>query len=93
MTDVLSAKRTPRVKVGATLDPDLVSAVDLYVAGNPGLDRSTVIDDALRLWQARQQDLAMERQLAEDAARYDAERSGWKTIRKEAARRRFATRT
>lgn len=93
MTDMLSVKRAPRVKVGATLDPDLVAAVDLHVSRNPGLDRSTVIDDALRLWQARQQDLAMERQLAEDAARYDAERTGWKAVRKEAARRRFAART
>ncbi len=89
---MLSAKRATRVKVGATLDPDLVAAVDLYVAGNPGLDRSTVIDDALRLWHARQQELAMERQLLEDAGRYDAERSGWKTVRKEAVKRRFGAR-
>lgn len=80
------------MKVGATLDPDLVAAVDVYVAGNPGLDRSTVIDDALRLWHARQQELAMERQLREDAGRYDAERSGWQTIRKATAKRRFGPR-
>lgn len=80
------------MKVGATLDPDLVAAVDLYVAGNPGLDRSTVIDDALRLWHSRQQELAMERQLREDAGRYDAERSAWKTIRKATAKRRFGPR-
>ena len=89
---MLSTKRAARVKVGATLDPDLVAAVDLYVAGNPGLDRSTVIDDALRLWHARQQELAMERQLLEDAGRYDAARSGWQAIRREAARRRFGAR-
>ncbi len=93
MTDMLSAKRGTRVKIGATLDPDLVAAVDLYVTSNPGLDRSTVIDDALRLWHARQQELAMERQLLEDAGRDDAERSGWKTIRKEAAKRRFNARS
>jgi len=45
--------------------------------------------DALRLWHARQQALAMERQLLEDAGRYDADRSGWKTIRQEAVKRRL----
>ena len=81
-----------RIKVGATLDPDLIAAVDAYVAGNPGMDRSAVIDDALRLWHERQQNAAMERQLREDSARYDAEREGWRRIRDAAARRRFGRR-
>jgi len=38
-----------RIKVGATLDPDLIAAVDAHVAATPGMDRSAVIDDALRL--------------------------------------------
>ncbi|MDP9252707.1 MAG: ribbon-helix-helix domain-containing protein [Chloroflexota bacterium] len=79
-----------RVKVGATLDPELISAVDAYVTGNPGTDRSAVIDDALRLWHAREQERGMERQLREDASRYDAERADWKRVRLSAARRRFA---
>jgi Arc/MetJ-type ribon-helix-helix transcriptional regulator len=82
-----------RVKVGATLDPGLVSAVDAYVTDNPGTDRSAVIDDALRLWHERQQERAMERQLREDATRHDAERADWKRVRRSAARRRFAGRT
>ena len=81
-----------RIKVGATLDPDLIAAVDAYVAGNPGMDRSAVIDDALRLWHERQQNAAMERQLREDSARYDDEREGWRRIRDAAARGRFSRR-
>lgn len=91
MTDTMSTTRR-RVKVGATLDPGLVSAIDAYVADNPGSDRSAVIDDALRLWHEREQERAMERQLREDASRYRAERADWKRMRRSAARRRFAGR-
>ncbi|TME74636.1 MAG: hypothetical protein E6I19_09555 [Chloroflexi bacterium] len=80
------------MKVGATLDPDLVSAIDMFVTANPGTDRSAVIDDALRLWHERQQERAMERQLREDLSRYDAERADWRRVRDVAARRRFAGR-
>jgi len=79
-----------RVKVGATLDPGLITAVDAYVANNPGTDRSAVIDDALRLWHEREQERAMERQLREDASHYGAERADWKRVRQSAARRRFS---
>ena len=79
-----------RVKVGATLDPDLVAAVDAHVAGTPGMDRSAVLDDALRLWNERQQEIAMERQLREDAANYGEERVAWRRIRAAAGRKRFA---
>ena len=70
MSDMMSSKSSPtrrRVKVGATLDPDLVGAVDAYVTGHPGADRSAVIDEALRLWHEREQAAAMEQQLREDA--------------------------
>jgi hypothetical protein len=49
-----------------------------------------VIDDALRLWHEREQERAMERQLREDASRYDADRAAWKRVRQSAARRKFA---
>ncbi len=91
MSDIVSVSRK-RVKVGATLDPGLVSAVDAYVTDNPGTDRSAVIDDALRLWHERQQERAMERQLREDASRYGAERVDWQRVRQSAARRRFSGR-
>lgn len=82
-----------RVKIGATLDPDLVAAVDAHVADTPGTDRSAVIDDALRLWHERQQEVAMERQLREDAGRYDGERADWRRVRGAAARKRFGRAT
>ena len=64
-----------RVKVSATLDPVLASAVDAYVARNPGTGRSAVIDDALRLWAERQQERSMERQLRDDASHLRVERA------------------
>jgi Arc/MetJ-type ribon-helix-helix transcriptional regulator len=48
------------------LDPELIAAVDAHVARHPGLDRSAVFDEALRLWHEREQDAAMERQIRED---------------------------
>ncbi len=76
------ARAARRVKVGATLDPDLIAAVDRYVGAHPDIDRSTVIDEALRLWYARQQDLAMERALlAPRSKRELAEAEDWRKIR------------
>ena len=81
------------MKVGATLDPELLSAVDAYVARHPGTDRSAVLDDALRLWHEREQDRAMERQIREDAKYYDdPDRVAWRDIRDAAAARTFAKR-
>jgi len=89
LSGIVSTNRK-RVKVGATLDPGLVSEVDAFVADNPGTDRSAVIDEALRLWHERQQERAMERQLREDANSHGADREDWKRIRRAAARRRVA---
>lgn len=83
----LSPRR--RTKVGATIDPQLAAAVDAYVETHPGTDRSGVIDDALRLWYARQQAIAMTAQFrAPAAASEDAERKDWKAVRIASARRR-----
>lgn len=80
------ARSARRVKVGATLDPELVAAVDRYVEEHPGRDRSGVIDEALRLWYARRQDKAMERQFTAPRSRREiAERQAWKSIQAEAA--------
>ena len=51
-----------RVKISATLDPELVAGVDAYVRKHPGTDRSQAIDEALWLWFAKEQDRAMEEQ-------------------------------
>ncbi len=84
------ARSARRVKVGATLDPDLVAAVDRYVGEHPDVDRSSVIDDALRLWYARQQEEALERQLsAPRSTREQVEGRQWTSIRRASASRRF----
>ena len=71
-----------RVKVSITLEPALVSAVDAYVANNPGTGRSAVIDDALRLWAERQQERAMEQQLREDFSAPATEHAAWRRVRR-----------
>ncbi len=53
-----------RVKVSATVDPALLHAVDAFVAENPEFNRSRVLEEALRLWQDRQLELALEAQYA-----------------------------
>jgi Arc/MetJ-type ribon-helix-helix transcriptional regulator len=91
--DRRAQKSTNRVKVGATLDPSLVAAVDAYVRQHPGLDRSAVIDEALRLWHEREQDLAMRRQFTEDAKyRDDPDRVAWRELRTAAAARTLTRR-
>jgi Arc/MetJ-type ribon-helix-helix transcriptional regulator len=80
-----------RVRVSATLDPFLAQAVDAYVAAHAGLDRSAVINEALRLWYAQQQEEAMAAQYAAGAERPPADEwAAWKAIQREAARRRLA---
>jgi metal-responsive CopG/Arc/MetJ family transcriptional regulator len=85
--------RTPnrrRIKIGATVDPALLATVDAFIRDHPELDRSAVIDDALRLWWAREQDRQMEWQFSEtltDAER--EERDAWHRIQDEAARDMF----
>lgn len=86
---MLSAER--RTKIGATVDPRLAAAVDAYVATHPGTDRSGVIDEALQLWYARQQAIAMAAQFRDPMpASEAAERRGWKAVRAAAATRRSA---
>jgi hypothetical protein len=51
-----------RVKISATVDPELLAGVDAYVREHPERDRSKVIDEALELWLAHEQKLAMEAQ-------------------------------
>jgi hypothetical protein len=77
-----------RVKISATVDPELLAGVDFYINGQPDRDRSKVIDEALMLWLAQEQDRAMIEQYAEDD-RPDDEVAAWRAIRDEAARRIF----
>jgi hypothetical protein len=76
-----------RAKVSVSVDAGLLAAVDEFVAGRDGVDRSGVFDEALRLWHARRQDEAMATQFAEPDDVDPAEWRSWRAIRDEAARR------
>jgi hypothetical protein len=76
-----------RAKVSVSVDAGLLAAVDEFVAGREGADRSGVFDQALRLWYARTQDEAMAAQFAEPDDVDPAEWGSWRAIRDEAARR------
>lgn len=83
-------RRMSRIKVSVTLDPDLLEAVDGFVQGHPGQDRSKVIDQALQQWYARQQDIAMEAQYAQHEDSIASEQTAWRAIRRTAATRRLS---
>jgi metal-responsive CopG/Arc/MetJ family transcriptional regulator len=76
-----------RVHVDLSIDPDLLAAVDAQVARDRQSDRGAVIDEALRIWMARQQDVAMERQIRTDGAVGDGDAAAWRRIRRAAVRR------
>ncbi len=80
-----------RVKVSATVDPALMQAVDAYVAENPEFNRSRVFEEALRLWQDRQLELALEAQYSAPRSQQEEdERAAWRRIRHAAAQRIFS---
>ena len=68
-----------RVKISATVDPELLDGVDAYIREHPGRDRSKVIDEALLLWLAQEQDRAMEAQF-DDPDVPDDELRQWNVI-------------
>ena len=78
-----------RPKITATLDPDLLAAVDAHVAAHPELDRSAVIDQALRLWQAQEVERAMQAQFETPDNVEPSERQTWDALRRAAAVRQF----
>ncbi len=93
LSSLAGASRRRRPKITATLDPDLLDAVDVYVAVHPDLDRSAVIDEALRLWLAREIERAMEEQFAQPDRVPSGERATWNRMRRAAASRRMRVRT
>ena len=78
-----------RVKISATVDPELIAGVDAYIREHPDRDRSKVFDEALMLWLAQEQDRAMIEQFAEDD-RPEEEVAAWRAIQDAAARRIFS---
>jgi len=80
-----------RVKISVSIDPSLLRVVDEFVRTHDAADRSKVVDEALGLWTAVQQDAAMEAQFAVDEVP-TAERDAWRAIRDAAAESRLARR-
>lgn len=79
-----------RVKLSATVDAELLEAVDRFVGEHEGTTRSMVIDEALQLWAARERERAMEAQfLAPQSAQEAEDRAAWRRIRRSAAARRL----
>jgi metal-responsive CopG/Arc/MetJ family transcriptional regulator len=81
-----------RPKIAATVDPELLAAVDAFIADHPGSDRSKVIDDALRLWREREIERAMEEQFAARDVVDPAERAAWKALQRAATVKWLSTR-
>ncbi len=92
-TDIVSgsmlkaAVNRRRPKIAATVDPTMLKAVDEWVQSHPGLDRSAVIDEALRLWYARMQEQAMLEQYSAPDEVDPAEFEAWRRVRDAAAQR------
>jgi len=82
-----------RVKISATVDPDLLAEVDRFVRESPRYSRSRVIDDALHLWRRNELDRQMAAQY--EAPLSDAEQdemADWRRIRRAAATKALSKR-
>lgn len=83
-------KGRQRAKLSTTVDPELLDAVDRFVAKHAAAHRSQVIDEALRLWAARERERAIEAQYAAPrSAQEQEEHAAWKQLRRAAATRLF----
>lgn len=79
-----------RAKFSATVDAELLETVDRYVQEHEAINRSMVIDEALRLWSARERARAIEEQmLAPQSEQEQAERAAWRELQSAAATRLF----
>ena len=88
MGDLMGDRR--RVKISVTVDPLLLKAVDRFVAEHPAQDRSKVVDNALFLWYARQEEQAIEAELkAPRSGIEEEERAAWDRIQRAAAEKVF----
>jgi metal-responsive CopG/Arc/MetJ family transcriptional regulator len=71
-----------RPRITVTVDPDMLEEIDTYVQEHEGMDRSQVLDEALRCWYARILHEALVRQhAATKSAEELEERADWKHIR------------
>ena len=83
MSRAVTQRRRP--KLAATVDPVLLDTVDEYVEKTPGMDRSKVIDEALRLWRARLLEREIEEQHRADPGVDPQEWATWKSLQRAAA--------
>ncbi len=78
---VQSTKDRRRIKISATVDAELLQAVDTFIDTHSGSNRSRIIDEALHLWQKRELDRVMEAQfLAPQSQQEQEERAAWRHI-------------
>ena len=76
-----------RAKVSVTIDPQLLSAVDLYVPKHADTDRSKVMETALHDWYRARQDEDMTEQFSGTDLVDPDERQSWRKLRRTAASR------
>jgi metal-responsive CopG/Arc/MetJ family transcriptional regulator len=76
-----------RAKISVTIDPRLLSAVDLYVQTHADTDRSKVMETALRDWYRTRQDEDMTEQFSGADLVDPDERQSWRQLRRTAASR------
>ena len=76
----MAQRLRPRITV--TVDPDMLQEVDTYIREHEGVDRSQVVDEALRVWYGQILHEALVRQHATAKSPEERqERSAWKRIR------------
>lgn len=72
-----------RAKFSATVDAELLETVDRYVEEHDTINRSMIIDEALRLWTARERERAIEQQIrAPQSEQEQLERAAWRELRR-----------
>jgi hypothetical protein len=77
-----------RVKVSLSLDSAVVEYLDAYVAAHPAINRSRVVELAVREFRQRQIEAELEAQYAEpEPEEIQQELEDWRHIRRTAARR------
>ena len=79
-----------RAKLSATVDAELLEAVDRFLQEHPDMNRSVIIDQALRLWTAQERERAMEAQYHGPLSPEECEeRAAWKKLRRSATTARL----
>jgi len=92
-TDRRPGRESRRAKLSTTIDKELLDAVDHYVAQHGQTDRGKVIDDALRLWTARERERATEAMyLTPKSTEEQEEYAAWRLFRRATAARLFRER-